>query len=583
MHPNKIPAWQEGALPILPNDQLEDEIERLDMTVTAVDALVKKMPTGAIALSEAVDMVDRGRDLAKTLLTVCRARLSISVSDQSVAPLRSRVRRLSERLETDAALILEAVQTLPFNQQKEPEFAVWLRETTAPIPDDLKLVTAGMASPLRNLHSHLFSTMKLHAINSDGRTITMSYAQAVAVLKTSDDLILRRSVFSCFNAWLAEHSPSFADLLNAMLGFRLFKLQIAKADLSHCFLQGDRLSYRGFSAMEEAIEAALPHIRECVSLRAKLLGMSRLPVSAILSSAPGKADTVDPTHDMRDAISLIGRSMQKATDAFPAFIKEAIDGHWIDLRCQSGRAGEGWCDDLPSKKAVAVFGNFQNNMAGLGNLAHTLGVGFLHRQLHDLSALEKRVPLSMIEVAGLLCETIVDRAMLVQTKSEKTAPLALWQTMRRSSNMLLILPVRHRLALSLMKARNEGVISLTDINRLSREAWEHYLGDTTDGSDQYLWAWKQHFYRTDVFFYDWQYTFGHLLSQHLAKRFECDGITAAGVDFADFCRETATLTCDELVKRHLDADITDPAFWSAAVYEALQPLVETRSLFANVN
>ena len=581
MRPNEIPAWQEGALPILPNDRLEEEIERLDMTVTAVDALVKKMPSGASALSEAVYMVDRGRDLAKTLLTVCRARLSLSVSDQTVAPMRSRVRRLSERLEADAALILEAVRVLPADQQKEPVFAVWLRESTVPAPDDLKLVTAGMASPLRNLHSHLFSTMKLHATNSDGRTITMSYAQAVAVLKASDDLMLRRSVFSGFNAWLAEHSPSFADLLNAMLGFRLFKLRAEKADLSHCFLQGDRLSHRGFSAMDEAIEAALPRIRECVSLRAKLLGMNRLPVSAVLSSAPGEADDADPTHDIRDSISFIGRSMQKATDVFPTFLKEANDGHWIDMRRQSGRAGGGWCDDLPSKKAVALFGNYQNNMAGLGNLAHTLGVGFLHRQLHDLSALEKRVPLSMIEVAGLLCETMVDRAMLAETRSEKTAPLALWQTMRRTSNMLLILPVRHRLALSLMKARCEGVLSLTDINRLSREAWEHYLGDTTDGCDQYLWAWKQHFYRTDVFFYDWQYTFGYLLSQHLAKRFERHGVTAAGVDFADFCRETATLTCDELVKRHLDADITDPAFWSAAVDEALKPLVETRSLLAD--
>ncbi len=567
-------------MPILPNDQLENEIERLDITVTAVDALVKKMPFGASALSESVYMVDRGRDLVKTLLTVCRARLSLSVSDQTVVPLRSRVHRLSERLETDAALILEAVKALPTDQQKEPVFAVWLRESTAPVPGDLKAVTAGMASPLRNLHSHLFSTMKLHATNSDGRTITMSYAQAVAILKTSDDLILRRSVFSSFNAWLAEHGPAFADLLNAMLGFRLFKLRAEKADLSDYFLQGDRLSHKGFAAMDEAIEAALPRIRECVSLRAKLLGMSRLPVSAVLSSVPNEADAADPTQDIRDSISFIGRSMQKATDAFPAFLKEANEGHWIDMRHQSGRAGGGWCDDLPSKKAVAIFGNFQDNLAGLGNLAHTLGVGFLHRQLHDLSALEKRVPLSMIEVAGLLCETMVDRAMLAQTKSGKSAPSALWQTMRRTSNMLLILPVRHRLALSLMKARREGTISLTDINRLSREAWEHYLGDTTDGCDQYLWAWKQHFYRTDVFFYDWQYTFGYLLSQHLAIRFERDSVTAAGVYFAGFCREAATLTCDELVKRHLDADITDRAFWSAAIDEAQKPLAETRSLLA---
>ena len=581
MRPIDTPAWQEGRLPMLSNTDLSNEIERLDMTVTAVDALVKKMPAGALALSEAVYMVDRGRDLAKTLLTVCRARLSLSVSDQSVAPLRSRVRRLSDRLETDAALILEAIEKLPAERRAEPPFAVWLRESTPPLPDDVKAVTAAMASPLRNLHSHLFSTMKLHVTNRDGRTSTMSYAQAVAVLKASDDLQLRRAVFSSFNAWLAEHGASFADLLNAMLGFRLLKLRADRADLSYCFLKGDRLSEAGFAAMEEALEGALGRIRECVTLRARLLGMSRLPVSALLSSAPGEARATNLTADIADSIEFIGRAMRPATDAFPAFLHEANERHWIDMQRQSGRAGGGWCDNLPSKNAIAVFGNFQNNMAGLGNLAHTLGVGFLHRQLHDLSALEKRIPLSTVEIAGLLCETMVDRAMLAKTKTETDAPLALWQTMRRTANMLLILPVRHRLALALMKARRDGILSVTDINRLSLEAWEHYLGDTTDGTDQYLWAWKQHFYRTDVFFYDWQYTVGFLLSQPLARRFEETGTTAAGLDFAGFCREAATLTCDELVRRHLGADVTDPAFWTAAIDEALRPLAEARALLTH--
>ena len=578
MRPHEIPAWQEGSLPLLDNSEMENEIERLDMTVTAVEALVKRLPMGALALGEMLASIDRGRDLVKSLLTVCRARTSLSVSEGSVMSLRSRVLRLSDRLEALARPALEAVRRLPEDKKREEPFSIWLREAPTVPSAALTAVTEGMALPLRNLHSHLLSTMKLHITTPDGRLSTMSYSQAFTVLKSADDLQLRRAVFSSFYAWIAEHGASFADLINAMLGYRLFRLDEEHVDLSHCFLTGDRVSQSGFRAMETALEAALPRIRESVSLRARQLGMSRMPVSSVLASAPGEGQIDGVTGDIRDLILFIGESMQPASVAFPHFLQEAIEKHWIDMRRQSGRAGGGWCDNLPANQAVAIFGNYQNNMAGLSNLAHTLGIGFLHRQLHTASALEKRVPLSMIETVGMVCETLVERRLArVALGTPHTTP-ALWHSMRRLSNMLLVLPARHRLSLDLMKARRESTLSVSKINALARNAWLHYFGETTDGCDQYLWAWKQHFYRTDVFFYDWQYVVGFLLSQPLARRFEKDGVTAAGADFGGFCRDIPNLSMDELVRRLLEADLSDPAFWMQAVDEALKPLNEARQL-----
>ncbi|MBP3438361.1 MAG: hypothetical protein J6K46_03345 [Sutterella sp.] len=123
--------------------------------------------------------------------------------------------------------------------------------------------------------------------------------------------------------------------------------------------------------------------------------------------------------------------------------------------------------------------------------------------------------------------------------------MILWQIRRRAANQLLTLLVRHRLMRELLNARRQHALSVPEINHLSREAWLHFFGDSADGFDQYVWASKPHFFRLHVFFYDWQYTFGYLVSQMLARTFEHDGATKAG------------------------ADITSDAFWDDAVCEAL--------------
>ena len=95
------------------------------------------------------------------------------------------------------------------------------------------------------------------------------------------------------------------------------------------------------------------------------------------------------------------------------------------------------------------------------------------------------------------------------------------------------------------------------------------FGGTTDGCDQYVWCWKPHLYRTNTVFYDWQYAFGYLVSQHLAETFLTSGTTASGASLGDFARDACRMRCDELIKKHLDADIRDPVFWTQAIDTAL--------------
>ncbi|EJX00399.1 hypothetical protein EVA_11495, partial [gut metagenome] len=173
MRPHEIPAWQEGSLPLLDNIDMDNEIECLDMTVTAVDALIRRLPMGALALGETLRQIDRGRDLVKSLLTVCRARTSLSVSEGNITPLRSRILRLGDKLEAQARLALDAVRALPEEKKRTEPFSAWLREAPGMTSPLLTSVSEGIALPLRNLHLHLLSSMKLHVTSPDGRLSTM--------------------------------------------------------------------------------------------------------------------------------------------------------------------------------------------------------------------------------------------------------------------------------------------------------------------------------------------------------------------------------------------------------------------------
>lgn len=117
--------------------------------------------------------------------------------------------------------------------------------------------------------------------------ISLSYAQATSVLKTSPDNRFRRSVFALFNAWFAEHSAAFADLLNAVLGWKLHEAHAARRDFMTAAFEADRITPAAQLAMMKALELRRENARLTITERARLLGERQLHVTQILGSVEG--------------------------------------------------------------------------------------------------------------------------------------------------------------------------------------------------------------------------------------------------------------------------------------------------------
>lgn len=142
--------------------------------------------------------------------------------------------------------------------------------------------------------------------------------------------------------------------------------------------------------------------------------------------------------------------------------------------------------------------------------------------------------------------------------------------------MLLTLPARHRLLLSILRERSENVLPVSRLNQLSDDAWRHYYGNTTVETDRYLWAYKQHFYRMKPIFYDWQYTFGFLIAAKLAREFLTYGKSACDLNIEEMWLESGSMSTEDWVLRHTGDNIRSVDFWLSAIDAVLEPFLSTQ-------
>lgn len=562
-------AWTDEFIPALDTEAFQGELERLESRVIALEAVAQKPPKHVTALADAVLLTDRARDLVQSLKSVCRARQSLKVTDTLANSWRVEVTRLGSRLEKAAEPIAQAVFALPEDARSRAPFDAWCSTflSTEAKPDPLM---SAVMLPLSAHHDHLTSTMKLRVPSEDGHLVSMSYAQATALMKTSDNPRLSRAVFGNYNAWFAEQAPAFADLLNAVLGWKLYEAEGLKQDFFTHSLAEERISPAAYEALSRALIARQDVIRSMITKRAEMIGQPRLHVTQILYSMPTAQNrTLSGLGNIHETLASFSEAMKPADPSFTAFVNRAVNEHWIDAQPQSGRGGGAWCEDMPAFDSVAIFANYPDTTAGAFQFGHPCGCAFLHQVLHQVQAPLKRLPLSIIEIFGQICESMLERMMLRQIADTPEAMSLRWQIMRRASNHLMMLPFRHNLLKKLYAARRAGVLSVGEINDLTVRAWNEVLGDTVMGLEQYIWCWKPHFYRLNGNFYDWQYTFGYLVSQSLAERFLKDGKTAAGSDLTQLALDAARLDCDKLLRKHLDADIRSQLFWENAIDTAV--------------
>ena len=183
---------------------------------------------------------------------------------------------------------------------------------------------------------------------------------------------------------------------------------------------------------------------------------------------------------------------------------------------------------------------------------HELGHAFHYWLMRDLPVVQTEFPMTLTETASTFNEAVI-RRYLLDRADEKEAFGMLWQELRSAANFLMNTMVRMDFELAFIEERKKGVVSAKRSVDLMRKAWHEWYGDSTVGADDYLWAYKLHYYKTDQLIYNYPYTVGYLLSQGLLTELD-----RRDRDFMPFyramLRDTGRMTVDEIVERHFGSN-----------------------------
>lgn len=593
-------SWQRNPKLSLTSSETEALFGELESVADLLKHLVgktlkelKDTPLNAGTLGVVLNLFTTAmRDLI-SLKTLCRAKESMSPQSSVAATFRCHLASIERGLEAlasqlysveDVVKALKALPEMDYRALSTCALNASERSKTSPLRQRI-------APTISSLHRHTMSAMRLSVYNNRKETVTVSYSQAVQILKSSTDAALRKSTFQAFNAWCAARSTQLADILNLTLATNLDRLDLEQPvdTLFTRALGKERISRNTYEALFAGLDAALPKIQEVLKERAKLRGEKQLHASMLLATQADPQITEETSvkkllafQTYRDAVSSLVEAYKPFDPMFGNFLTTLEAEHWIDAEHHSGKIGGTWCENFPASGSVVgntlaqheqsgrvvVFANFSQGAAGALQLSHPLAVGYL---FHVVSAKTNafRLPYSVLEMAGELGNTFLLRHLQKQVND----PSALsWLFTRQITSRLLLLPMRHQLMREFIAKRYQGELVPEEINTLTRTVWQHWLGDAVESVDQYHWAMKPHFFRIDRLFYDWQYTFGFLLSGIIVSALEALPEEKRTQKLRDIFLDSTALSFESLFAKHLGEAIDTVAFWKKAVDIALAPI-----------
>lgn len=515
-------------------------------------------------------------------------------TDETVPAEASRLAAVSARLVKAAETLFAALSSLSpddalWNESPLADWAFVLRERaadwraklTASERDWLTTMETNVFLPLGDVFRTLQKRVDFEAENAKGEMERIRAAKLVAVIKGAPDRVLRESVNRGLNAFYAKEGDLYAALLNELHGFRLAAFDRAGVTPLQVSLAQNRMSEGALRAMRGAILSRIEEVRDAVRVRAPYFGDERLQIWDLMAPAPTTGERAVPALiPYADGIRTVKTALGEVHPDMAAFIDTMLENRWVDAKLSDKKIGGAFYSRFNEFKIPRVFTSYTGTITTVLQQGHELGHAFHYWMIRDLPTVQTEFPMTLTETASTFNEALIRAHLLKNAASRDDVFGMLWQEMRSVANFLMNTMVRMDFELAFLNERRAGVVSAGRAVELMRRAWHDWYGDTTEGADDYLWAYKLHYYKTDQLIYNYPYTVGYLLSQGLMH-----ALRTKGDDFYPFytalLRDTGRMTVDDIVRRHFGADPTKEDFWADCMAAPLEAVRRFKTEFAH--
>ena len=399
----------------------------------------------------------------------------------------------------------------------------------------------------------------------------LSAGQAFNTMMSSQDKAVRQELFEKWEQAWSEKADIFADTLNHLDGFRLNNYKLHGIDdFLKQPLEYNRLDKETLDMMWGTIQKNKQPIIDFLTRKAQLFGKDKMDWQD--QDAPiVLGDFEERRYTFDQAADFIVENFKKFSPKMSEFAQMAFDKAWIEAEDRPGKRPGGYCTSLPNSQESRIFMTYGESVNEVSTLAHELGHAFHSHVMWDLPTLNQDYAMNVAETASTFAELIVADATLKEAKTDEEKINLLDVKLQNAIAMFMNIHARFIFESNFYAARQKGLVATDEITRLMVEAQKEAYINGLGSYHPHFWAAKLHFFIDEVPFYNFPYTFGYLFSL---------GIYAKASQHADgfedqyiaLLRDTASMTTEELAKKHLDTDLHQATFWQAGIDMVLKDI-----------
>ncbi len=421
------------------------------------------------------------------------------------------------------------------------------------------------------LYDKVTGKLTFEMVYPDGRREIKPISQWRSLMSDVDREIGRAAYEGGNRAW-AEIEDICASCLNAISGTRLtlnkyrgydhyldvalFQSQITKASLDAMF-----------QAIYENVEIA----RDIFSSKAKFMGRSGIYWFEREAPLPLQ-DT--KKYNWKEGSKMVEDAFASAYPKLAKYYRFALNNRWVESEVRPNKLPGAFCTGSEWNKEQRVYMTFNGTLSDIGTLAHEFGHAFHGYLMKDMRPFAQEYPMTLAETASIFAEHIFTDGTLKNPKISDTQKLIMLdEDLTGAAVLLLDIPVRFEFEKAMHEERMKGELSVERLKELMVEKQREIFGDSMlpESADPYFWASKLHFYITGVTFYNFPYTFGFLIARALYNLYKTRG-ESFFPKYEELLRLAGSDMVENVVKKTIGADTTDPGFWRESIKSLEEPL-----------
>ena len=552
----KLPKWDlESIYPSVTSPLFEDDINAI---YQKAEELKSKRADKNSSILSILSLYDEMADIVENVGSYVYTSFSVNTTDRDVLAAMGKAEK-AQTVASDASTVMVHYLSQRTDEFSSPElepYALFLKEVKTEAEHMMSLEEEALANEMLQVSASAWSRLQesvTASIHDGDKTLTQLRGLAM-----DSDRSVRKDAYEREVKILADNKTAIAAALNGVKGTALLleKRRGWKDPLDRS-CNTARISRKALSALIEALEESLPIFRDYLKIKAKLLGLERLEWYDMFAPV-GDASM---SFTFEEAKALIIDAYSSFSPEVGAFIKNALDSHWVDPEAHEGKIGGAYDIFFPKKKESRVMMNWEGTYDSVSTLAHELGHAYHDSVVKNYPSSQRSYPMTLAETASIFGETVIFQEVL--KKADKDQQLSLIEAYVQGACQVCVdILSRFYFERSAFEARKDGEVTADDFSAMMLKAQEDTYGDGLGVKHQYMWAVKGHYYNEGFSFYNYPYAFGQLFALGLFA--SKDSVP----DFPKHYKEVLSMTGRFEAKEVAAAagcDIEDKEFWKKGI------------------